>query len=81
MVLMWANPLLGPLEGEGPENLDFLGLNSTRVSRCHFRAQKNLDFQCPPLPMPFEMDTWPHQNRYVIFSTLQNGDHFFEFEL
>ncbi len=23
MILMWANPLLGPLEWVGPENLDF----------------------------------------------------------
>jgi hypothetical protein len=29
MILMGANPLLGPMEGVGPENL----------SRCHFRAQ------------------------------------------
>ncbi len=65
MILMWANPLLGPLKGKALKISTFLGLNSTRVSRCHFRAQKSLDFQCPPLPMPFEMDTWPHQNHYV----------------
>ncbi len=22
MIFLWANPLLGPLEGEGPENVD-----------------------------------------------------------
>ncbi len=25
MILMWANPFRGPLEGVGPENRDFLG--------------------------------------------------------
>jgi len=25
MILMWSHPLLGPLEGVGPENLDFFG--------------------------------------------------------
>jgi hypothetical protein len=28
-MLMQANPLLGPLEGVGPENLDLLGPNGT----------------------------------------------------
>jgi hypothetical protein len=26
MILMWPNPFRGPLEGVGPENLDFLSL-------------------------------------------------------
>jgi hypothetical protein len=46
-----ANTLLGPLEGMGLDNLDFLGPNGTRFARCHFRAQKSLNVQCPPLPM------------------------------
>ncbi len=33
----------------------FLGPNGTRFARCHFRAQKSLDFQSPPLPMPLVM--------------------------
>jgi hypothetical protein len=41
MVLRSATSLLGALEGVGPKNLDFLG---------HFRVQKSLDFQGPPLP-------------------------------
>jgi hypothetical protein len=28
----------------GPENLDFWGPNGTVFARCHFRAQKRLDF-------------------------------------
>jgi hypothetical protein len=36
--------------------LDFFGPNDTRFARCHFRAQKSLDFQGPPLPMALEMD-------------------------
>ncbi len=34
----------------------FLGPNGTRFARDHFRAQKSLDFQGPPLPMALEMD-------------------------
>jgi hypothetical protein len=49
------NPLLGPWEGVGPENLNFLGLNDTRFAHCHFRAQKSIDFQGPPLPITYEM--------------------------
>jgi hypothetical protein len=44
MIFIGVNPLLGPLEGVGPEN------------RCHFRAQKSLDFQGPHLPMALVMD-------------------------
>ncbi len=32
MVLSWASPLLGTLEGVGPGNLNFLGLNGTRFA-------------------------------------------------
>jgi hypothetical protein len=47
---MQENPLLWPLEGVGPESETFLGF-----ARCHFRAQKSLDFQGPPLPMALEI--------------------------
>ena len=56
MIMMRENPLLGPLEGMGPENLDFFGQNGTCFARCHLRAQKSLDFQGPALPMAFETD-------------------------
>jgi hypothetical protein len=44
MILMGANPLLGPMV---PENLDFMSQNATRFARCHFGAQKSLGFQGP----------------------------------
>jgi hypothetical protein len=34
----------------------FLKERVARLARCHFRAQKNLDFQGPPLPVALEMD-------------------------
>jgi hypothetical protein len=50
---MRANPLLGPLEGVGPEKKisTFLGQNDTHFYRCYFMAQKSLDFQGQLLPM------------------------------
>ncbi len=33
----------------------FLGLSGIRFACCHFRAQKSLDFQGSPLPMPLVM--------------------------
>jgi len=52
-LLMRANPLLGPLEGVGPEKKisTFLCQNDTRFDRCYFMAQKSLDFQGQLLPM------------------------------
>ncbi len=44
---------------------DFFGTNGTRFASCHFRAQKSLELQGPPLPMALEMDFSPHQNHYV----------------
>jgi hypothetical protein len=55
MVLRSATSLLGALEGVGPENLDFFGPKWHSLHSCHFRAQKSLDFQGPPLPMPLVM--------------------------
>jgi hypothetical protein len=37
LILVGANPLLGPLEWVGPENLDFLGPNGTRFAGCNFK--------------------------------------------
>jgi hypothetical protein len=34
----------------------FLGPNGTLFARSYFRAQKSLDFQAHPLPMPLVMD-------------------------
>jgi hypothetical protein len=36
--------------------LVFSGQNGTRFARCHFGAQKSLDFQGPPLPMALKLD-------------------------
>jgi hypothetical protein len=36
--------------------------NGTRFAHCHFRAQKSLDFQVPPLPMDLEMDFPPSKS-------------------
>ncbi len=55
MVLRNATSLLGALEGVGPENLYFFGPKWHSLHSCHFRAQKSLDFQGPPLPMPLVM--------------------------
>jgi hypothetical protein len=43
MIFKGANPLLGPLEEAGPENL--FDTNDTRFSCCHSRAQKVLIFR------------------------------------
>jgi hypothetical protein len=55
MFLRRATSLLGALEGVGPENIDLFG--PRRDSHCHFRAQKSLDFQGPPLPISNVNDT------------------------
>ncbi len=48
MILMRENPLLGPLEGVGPEDQDFFGpWNGHGQSECHLG---------PPLPMALKMD-------------------------
>ncbi len=53
-----ANPLHGPLEGVGPENLDFFGLLIC-----------SLPFQGPPLPMDLpeskSLRPAPYNNRYI----------------
>jgi hypothetical protein len=52
MILMRANPLLGPLEGVGPENRDFLG-------------PKQVSFSGPTLSNVPRNWIFPHQNHYV----------------
>jgi hypothetical protein len=47
MILMWENPLLGPLEGVGPENLDF-------TPRYHFRTKKISIFRAHPFQQPLQ---------------------------
>ncbi len=42
--------------GECGGALDFLGPNGTQFDCSNFEAQKSLDFQSPPLPMPLVMD-------------------------
>jgi hypothetical protein len=46
----------GVVRGQSKFISTFLGPNGTCLARCHFRAQKSLDFQAPPLPMGLEMD-------------------------
>ncbi len=55
IVLRSATALLGALEGVGPENIDFFWPKWHSLRSCHFRTQKSLDFQGPPLPMPLVM--------------------------
>ncbi len=68
IILMGTNPLLGPLEGVGPENLDFFWplWHSLRL-HCHFRAQNSLnDFQRSPLTLGRVMDLpASHRNHNV----------------
>ncbi len=51
MILMRENPFRGPLEGEDPENRDFLGPEMATSEVNAIWAQKSRDFQGPPLPM------------------------------
>jgi hypothetical protein len=62
MILRGATSLLGALEGVGPENFDFFGPKWHSLRLCHFRAQKSLDFQGPPLPMPPVMMLHPSKS-------------------
>jgi hypothetical protein len=52
----------GPLEGVALKIWTFLGPNGTLFARDHFRAQKSLDFQGPPLPMTLEIDFLPSKS-------------------
>jgi hypothetical protein len=44
------------LAGEGGGALDILAPNGNRFDHSHFRSQKSLDFQGPPLPIALVMD-------------------------
>jgi hypothetical protein len=48
MDLDGGTPFLDTFEGVGPEISTFLGPNGTSYARCHFRAQKSLDFRAHP---------------------------------
>ncbi len=50
MVLRGATSLRGALEGVGPENQDFFGSWNGTSEASAIWAQKNWDFQDPPLP-------------------------------
>ena len=48
MILMRANPFLGPVEGMDPETLNLYG----PLARGHFRVHKSLEFPGPSLLPP-----------------------------
>jgi hypothetical protein len=52
MILMWANPLQGPLEGVGPENGNFLGLEMGQAKRVPFGPKKVSIFMAHPFEWP-----------------------------
>jgi hypothetical protein len=64
MGLDGGNPFLGAFEEVGPEISTFLGPNGTCYARCHFRAQKSLDFMAHPFKRP-SLWIFPHPNPYV----------------
>jgi hypothetical protein len=51
--------------GEGEGGAGHSKFTSSRFFRCHFRAQKSLDFQGPLLPRALEMDVARIKNHYV----------------
>jgi hypothetical protein len=53
MILMRENPLLGPLEAVGPENITFVGPKGGFVCS-NFRTQNSLDF---PDPFQWALET------------------------
>ncbi len=56
MILMWQFHYSGHWKGWALKISTFLGSNGTCFAHAHFRAQKNLDFQGPPLLKALEMD-------------------------
>jgi|688.fasta_scaffold551108_1 hypothetical protein len=62
---MQENTFGEPLEGVGPENLDFLGPNGTRFTHCHFRTPKKSRFSGPTLSSGPRNCIFLHQNHYV----------------
>ena len=64
MFLIWANPLLGPLEGVGHESLDFFRPKQLLLCLSSFRAQKNLyTFMAQHFQLPL-LRICPHQKHY-----------------
>jgi hypothetical protein len=52
----WPETISGETETLGMNlNRLFLGPIGFRLARCHFRSQKILDFQGPPISMALEM--------------------------
>ncbi len=49
LILMWANPLLGPLEGVGPE------IFWAQMALAAINGPKKSQFHGPPLPMALVM--------------------------
>jgi hypothetical protein len=57
MILMGENPLLGPLVGVGPENLDLFWPQMTLTLLVAISGSKKSQFSGPtPLPMTLVMD-------------------------
>jgi hypothetical protein len=61
---MGANNLLGPVEGMGPENVDFFGPKLHSINSVPFQGPKKSDFQGPPFQWPSKW-IFLHQNHYV----------------
>ncbi len=59
MILIQANPLLGPLEGVGPEIETFLG---PEIAMSDILAQKSRNFQGPHLSVVRVMDLPPSKS-------------------
>jgi hypothetical protein len=55
-------------------SLTFSGPNGTRFARCHFKAQKSLDFQSPPFPMALVVDVaLKRKPRELCFCALRDS--------
>ncbi len=68
IILMLANPLLGPLEGEGgdPKNLYFFGPKMALASlTANSGPKKDLTFRTPTPSNVFCNGCCPHQNHYI----------------
>jgi hypothetical protein len=73
MILMRANTFRGPLEGQGPENRDFLGpLNGSERSECHFGPNKLSKYEIGPLLYLSTVLLQLLSTVYVMFSYCHN---------
>ncbi len=66
MILMRANPLLGPFEGEGPENLDFIGPKWQSFCFLPFQDPKKSRFSGPTSSNGPCNGSCPRQNPYIL---------------